>query len=140
VPTPPGVDSLKSQITEKLVSSGIGKEQIAQVDSAGNALQTSLTIPKEVRQENIVVNLKTLNLRQIVAVGRTLQSVHPFVKLMNVEIVATAKNDHYYDARYNLAGFYPPEVAGGDEGDTRKPTPSRRKPVRTPVRRGNNNR
>jgi hypothetical protein len=134
VPTPPPAESLKAQIESKLSESGVGKDQITQIATGPATDDGSNMVPKSVRQESVVVDLATLNLRQVVSIGRTMQSLHPFVKLMGVEVNATPKDNHYFNAKYTIVGFYAPEVKAeepeGKPGAPKKPTFNRRRPIR----------
>ena len=56
-------------------------------------------------QSNFKVELKWLNLQQIVEIGVKLQSLRPHVKMLGLDLREDMEKNHYYTAIYKFAGL-----------------------------------
>jgi hypothetical protein len=75
---------------------------VIELDS--RSLGTAL-VDKSIKQSGVGVNLKKLNLRQVVDLGYTLQDLYPSVKMSGLEITASTQDPHYFDVLYKLIIF-----------------------------------
>ena len=58
-----------------------------------------------IKQEGLKVELKKLNLNQIVDIGFGLENINEAVKMAGMDIVASVDNDHYFDVTFKLIRF-----------------------------------
>jgi len=70
--------------------------------------QSQLTSPNT-KQQGMKIQLKQLNLRQIMDIGYHLQNMDSSVKVTGLEIQATSKNPHYFNALFKLISYSLPE-------------------------------
>ncbi|NJL26293.1 MAG: hypothetical protein HC902_14850 [Calothrix sp. SM1_5_4] len=84
-------------------------------------------------QNGIAVQVKQLNLRQIVEIGASFQNLGPGTKLLGMDIVQTAGQSHYYDVILKVVNFGLPSMtdAAQESGSESK----RRLPKRPSSRR-----
>jgi hypothetical protein len=104
-PPPPAVSSteLESRARSALANVRLQPEQI----NAVTALP-SVSVPgisKAVEQSGVSVNLKKLNLKQLIDAGHELQLVHPTAKMMGIDVVANQPDPHYFDVTYKIVAF-----------------------------------
>ncbi len=111
VPPGPSFEELRPQVSGLIQNMGLLPEQIGETSSlaenpAGNLL------PAVLRQVGLQVQLKKLNLKQIVDIGYRLQGLHPSVKLMGLDISTAPSETHYYNVSFKLVSFIPPSAPG----------------------------
>lgn len=112
---------VRSRIDRVLAEKGLTKEQIASIqEKAFTNPAGSNLIPSSITQNGIEVSLKKLNLRQIVDIGYEFDRISPTVKVLGVNVTATAEDVHYYDTIYNVASFSVPEVQDSNTQQQRK--------------------
>lgn len=73
--------------------------------------------------EQVIANLKKLNLRQVVEIGRNVETLPAGLVLLDLALTATPDDPHYFDAVYTFASF---QLAA----DVDKPAPRAAKPAR----------
>ena len=111
LPPPVSSQSIKGQIESTLAATILQPEQKAGiVDLDAGSLGGSLA-PATLKQEGVGVNLKKLNLSQVVEIGFTLQNLNPSVKMIGLEVVPSQPDPHYFDVTYKLAIYSLPESA-----------------------------
>ncbi len=128
-PLPPGQTAaeLTGQVQGVLGEFQLVPEQVAGVSPLEERPAASLA-PPVIRQEGVAVNLKKLNLYQILDIGFRLQSMSPGIKLTGLDIAANSDDNHYFDVMYKIVSFSLPfaaeepekppakeEKSGGDE-------------------------
>lgn len=105
--------ALQARVQNELHSANLLPEQIKRVEEYNNAgPKASSAIPKSVEQKGVLVHLAQLNLRQVVDIGQKLQNIDKSIKMIGLDIHATAADPHYYDTVYKLISFSlptPPE-------------------------------
>lgn len=105
---PPG--TLQQRVHSVISAVNLIDEQRGSVQDfqAGGPTAKGL-IPTGVNQEGAEVQLKNLNLRQVVDIGQRLESIHPTVKLWGMDIRASAEDGNYFDVTYQLLSFAIPQ-------------------------------
>jgi hypothetical protein len=126
-PLPPPMDpgSLRGTVERVLHEKQLVPEQIGEMQAIPG--QPWKGLPNEVVQNGIAVQIKQLNLKQILDIGNTFQNLGPGTKLIGMDIVQTAGQDHYYDmiarvANFGLAAIAEPAPDAGD-GKKKRPPP-----------------
>ncbi len=106
VPTPPHSQALKSQIEDLLKRARLIPEQIESITN--NEIMSSL-FPEKLIQENTVIKINQLNVRQVFDIGAQLESLMPTIKLKDISIQANNKDTHYKDVTYTLVSLKLPQ-------------------------------
>jgi hypothetical protein len=121
VPEPISLSDARALIQDRLREARLLSEQIAAVKNIdASSLGPSLA-PDNIIQEALEVNLKKLNLRQVVEIGHSLQGVHESIKLAGLDVVATAEDDHYFDVNMRLIKFALPMEEKAEEPEAEAP-------------------
>ncbi len=128
-PLPPGVppEALSQDISRALEEFHLVQEQVTPAQPTGEKVTT--LVPEGVRQTGVILQLKKLNVKQIVEISHRLETLSPGVKMMGLEITENTKPSHYFDVTYKLASFSvdvtPPPAEGkpGGKGGRPPPTP-----------------
>lgn len=120
-PLPPEMpgEVLTSEVNRALDEFHLVGEQMGGVQPL-NEKATTL-VPDGVKQVAVMLQLKKLNLKQIVEISHRLQSLSIGVRLMGLDIRENAASSHYFDVNYKLVNFSVPRVAmpidtGKDKG------------------------
>ncbi len=123
IPVPPDVATLRSQIESQLQSARLMPEQMTGTESSSEPVKI---IPGNLSQGALTVSLAQLNLRQIIDVGHSLQSISPSVKMVDLSMHTNAKDARYFDVIYKLAILAVPNLAETAEAEATPPPPKRR--------------
>lgn len=131
LPPAPSADILRSSIENHLRAANLLPEQMKGIDMI--AAETNL-IPKGLLESGLKVSLAKLNLRQIIDIGYSIQSVSPSAKVSSMNITANAEDPKYFDVDFKLVTLAVPQAhvempEANDEGGPGKP--------RKPFKRGN---
>ncbi len=124
-PLPPPMDSstLKSSVDGILRQNGLLPDQIGEMNPIPESEIKGLA-PPGVVTNGLTVQLKKLNVMQLIEIGNLIQNMAPGTKLYGADIVQTAATTHYYDMTLQVVNFgLPPFDTGGDE-----PADSKKKP------------
>ncbi|MGE0526056.1 MAG: hypothetical protein AB7G93_14730 [Bdellovibrionales bacterium] len=122
VPPPVAADSLKTMIEERLRSRNLSPEQIGEMNPIPNQPAGNLA-PATVVQNGLAVQVKNLNLTQIVDIANMLQNLGPGTKLMGLDVVQADGQTHYYNIIARVVNFGLPVIA---EPEEEKSPPARR--------------
>lgn len=127
VDNPPAVGQLIENIRADLGSFSLLPEQIGDVSTLAPDALGGRYAPKEIDQEGIGVNLKKLNLKQVVEIGHRLQNSAPGVRLVGMEVRAGSPDPHYFDVLFKMARFSLPMAPEppANTGASGRPRPSR---------------
>ncbi len=91
---------------EKAVSSlNLLPEQKKNVKKLVKKIALKQKLPKAVNQQSVEISLSTLNLRQIVQLGKELEKMDTHSKILNLSITENLKQKNYFDVKYTLAHF-----------------------------------
>lgn len=108
---------MQTRLTSRLNQFNLVQEQMAGI-SPINAAQAGSLAPSGLQQEGVQVQLKKLNLKQMVDIGAMLQTTHPSIKMTGLSVQANPEDERYMDVVYRLVSYGPqPEpqedAAGG---------------------------
>lgn len=115
IPTSYPLSEMESRARSILQSAGLLTEQIAQVEVVSPRIAP--IVSKAITSEAVLISLAKLNLRQIVDIGYSLQTIGPSVKLSQMKVQASADDDHYFDVLFELTSFSVPT----EETETAEP-------------------
>jgi hypothetical protein len=123
MPVPPDVSSLKSQVDNQIQAAQLLPEQIKGTEVVTDR---SVVIPGNLINGMLRVSLAQLNLRQIIDLGYQFQSVSPSIKMLDLQMEASAKDPRYFDVIYKMAVLAVPSQNEAP-GDEPAPPPSGRR-------------
>jgi hypothetical protein len=131
-PLPPvtSADALKGRIETLLRENRLVPEQLGEMQPLPNRPAKDLA-PAVVDQAGLAVQLKKLNVEQIVAISQQLQGLGQGIKLIGLDVNQTAGQTHYYDMVARVVSFgLPPVVIESDPSEKPGKKSNRRAPVR----------
>ena len=108
LPPPASLPMLKSGLERVLHENQVSPEQLGEVMGAPGMPTLA---PPAVTQTGLVANIKQLTLTQIVSIATGLANLGAGTKLIGLDVVQTAEQDHYYDINVRLINFGLPAVA-----------------------------
>lgn len=105
-PLPAGQDPERLANRVKMVLGGFRllPEQIGEVETLANNPAGGL-VPPSIQQAGVAVQLKTLNLTQVMEIGQRLQSLDSGTKLVGMEIQASKAKKDYLDVVFRIVNF-----------------------------------
>lgn len=104
LPPPMPADAMRSTVERVLRNSGLVEEQLGAMEEIPADAIKNLA-PAGVVANGLAVQVKTLNLSQVVEVGNALQNSGPGIKLIGLDVVQTKGQTHYYDINARLVSF-----------------------------------
>lgn len=110
-PLPPPMDSasLRGRVDAVMRTNRLLPEQIGEMaDIPAGAMKD---IPSTVTQTGVAVQIKKINVKQMVALSTQFQNMGLGTKLMGLDIVQSAGQSHYYDMIVKIVNFGLPQVA-----------------------------
>ena len=121
-PLPKGLSAADMVIRTKgqLRQAGLLDSQIGDPQPLPEGDPGSRLAPPNVQQQGLKIQLKQLNLRQIMDIGYQLQTMDPSVKVTGLEIHATSEDPHYFNALFKLISYSLPEPEEKPEKPGRK--------------------
>jgi len=128
-PLPPPIEgeNLKGRISALLTQNRLMPEQIGEMQMIPHPEFKG--IPATVVRNGVAVQVKKLNLTQIIAIGNQVQNMGPGTKLMGMDIVQSAGQTHYFDVILKVVNFGLPQIA--DSGsDEERPAAKGKRPSR----------
>ncbi|MES2856332.1 MAG: hypothetical protein V4692_10740 [Bdellovibrionota bacterium] len=116
-PAPPAISSADLEVRARNALSGVRlqPDQIANVSAISGANVPGIS--KAVDQSAVSINLKKLNLRQLIDAGHQLQLVHPTAKMMGIDVRATQPDPHFFDVTYKIVAFSAKPDASAGKGN-----------------------
>lgn len=91
---------IQTSIQNQLQTMSILPEQITPMETKDST--KSNLIPKDIVQNELVVQLKALNVKQISDVGAQIQTIHPLIRMKDISIKSSVEHPHYFDVSYTL--------------------------------------
>lgn len=137
VDNPPASAQLIENVRSQLQGFSLLPEQIGDISSIDNTALGGRYAPKEIEQEGIGVNLKKLNIKQVIEIGHSLQTaLGQGVRLVGMDVRAASPDPHYFDVVFKLARFSLPmspasTPAPGANRRGGRPAPGKGKQVET---------
>jgi hypothetical protein len=116
-PLPPPVtgEMLRSRVDMVIKENRLVPDQVGDMQAMPDRPAKDLA-PPVVLQSGLAVQLKKLNLDQVVALSHEFQQLGPGTKLMGIDIVQTAGQSHYYDMIVRIVNFALPPMGSFEEG------------------------
>lgn len=110
-PLPPGLSQgdLQAQVQPLLNEFSLTPEQLTPVRPLSERPAAALA-PTVIHQEGVAVQLKKLNLHQVLDIGRRMATLSRGVKITGLEVVANAEDNHYFDVIFKLVSFSLPQA------------------------------
>lgn len=106
LPPSMSIDDIRGRVSSTLSRFQLLPEQKGDVVLAQEKNQL---VPSPIQQISATVQLKTLNLKQIVDVGHALQRASHSIKLVGLSIIRSAgKKENYFDVTYKVSAFSMP--------------------------------
>lgn len=121
-PLPPGLNSqdLQMSVRNSLQIFRLTEAQGPQMTPLNNNPAGPLA-PPILEQNGLQVTLKGLNLQQTLDVGKTMEALHPSVKMIGLDIQASVDFPKYYDVAFRLVSLSFPQVAAPPPTEGRTP-------------------
>ncbi len=114
LPPPKSFDDLRSQVERALRDARLVPEQIGEIRESPESPAKNLA-PAVVQQTSLVVQIKKINVNQIVQLGAALQNLGAGTKMIGLNVVQTTGQTYYYDMIATLVHFGLPSL-GGESG------------------------
>lgn len=131
-PLPPPMDSgtLRGRIDAILRTNRLLPEQIGDIAEMPHPAVKGM-VPASVEQTGFAVQIKKLNLNQIISLSTQFQNMGAGTKVMGLDVVQSAGQSHYYDLIVKVVNFGLPQIA--DIGPDEPPAKSggKKAPART---------
>lgn len=118
LPANGSTDMIKSRVDGILRENRIVPEQIGESAPLPESHAKEL-IPAAVHEAGLAVQIKKLNLQQVVALGTAFQNIGPGIKLIGLDIVQAADQSHYYDIVARVVAFSLPQMTFESEPDAK---------------------
>jgi len=116
-PLPPPMDSasLRGRVEGIMRSNRLLPEQMGEIHDIPAG--TVKDIPSTVVQTGVAVQIKKINLKQMISLSTQFQNMGMGTKLMGLDVVQSAGQTHYYDMIVKVINFGLPQIAdsGPDE-------------------------
>jgi hypothetical protein len=128
LPPPLGQELMRQEVNRIVRERRLLPEQVGDIQGIPGTPAKNLA-PPIVMQNGLVVQLKKLNVAQIVEMATAFQNLAPGVKLIGLDVIQTAGQTHYYDMIAKIVHFGLESVTietggaeGGKLGNKRKPS------------------
>ena len=98
---PPQVSSqqLQGRVDEALKGLNLNADQIGQIAPMSGR---SPLIPAGVRMDGLDIELKKLNILQVLDIGHRLQTLDPSLKMIGLSVQRSPSQSHYYDVNFKI--------------------------------------
>lgn len=90
---------MQSRIDEALKEMNLSPEQIGSVTQISGR---SPLVPAGVRMDGVDVELKKLNILQLIDIGQRLQTLDPSLKMLGLNVQRSPAQSHYYDVSFKI--------------------------------------
>jgi hypothetical protein len=131
LPPPMTAEQLRGRVEMVIKENRLIPDQIGDMQAMPDKPAKDLA-PTVVIQTGLAVQLKKLNVDQIMTLSHQFHTMGPGIKLMGIDIVQSAGQSHYYDMIVRIVNFaLPPMTAMEDAGEGgKKGKGSAKKPAR----------
>jgi hypothetical protein len=123
LPPPVSPDDFKASLQGDIAEFNLLPEQVGAVEDLNPENLGVALAPKSIIQQGVSVALKKLNLKQVVEIGYRLQGKNASVKLVGLDVRASAPDPHYFDVIYQMViyslPFTPADAEAADDTDTK---------------------
>lgn len=114
LPPPMSADTLKSSVERVLRDNGLLPDQIGIMNPIPESANGGLA-PAGVVTTGLAVQLKKLNVAQVIEIGNLVQNMAPGTKLIGVDVIQSAGTTHYYDLVLQILHFGLPTMTDDTE-------------------------
>lgn len=121
VSNPPEIGTLQSTITNRLAQFNLLPDQNGGINIVSAAALGGSLAPAGIVQEGLSVNLKQLNLKQVVDIGYDFQNLAQGVRLVGLSMSPTPADTRYFDVIFQIARFSMPGVSTGGDANAGAP-------------------
>lgn len=132
LPPPISPDLLRSRVDMIIKDNRLIPDQVGDMQAMPDKPAKDLA-PGFVVQTGLAVQLKKLNVEQVMNLAHQFQTMGPGTKLMGFDIVQSAGQTHYYDMIVRIVNFALPPINSVDE-DMEGSKNKRKLPAKRPVR------
>ena len=94
--------ALQSRVDEVLREMNLTPEQIGPISPVSNR---STIVPPGVRSEGLDVELKKLNILQVLDIGHRLQTLDASLKMLGLSVQRSPQQSHYYDVSFRIVSL-----------------------------------
>lgn len=115
LPPPMSADTLKSSVERVLRENGLLPDQIGIMNPIPESANGNFA-PAGVVTTGLAVQLKKLNVAQILEIGNLVQNMAPGTKLIGADVIQSSGTTHYYDMVLQILHFGLPTMS--DEAET----------------------
>lgn len=115
IPQAPDLFALQSRFQQDLQNDRLLPEQIHSIQSDSDS---GKLIPKKLSMGSLGINLKNLNIRQIVDIAYRLSTVAPTIKMTDLELTTSADKPGYFNFNSKLVALKTPPPPPPPEMDT----------------------
>ena len=130
LPPPLSEDMLRSRVDVLLRGQRLTPDQIGQIQPMPQPAAKGL-ISNAIEQTGVAVQLRKLNLRQIIQLANQVQNMGNGIKLMGLDVVQSSGQTHYYDMIVKVVSFGLQPVASAEDAPPERG--SRRSAPRPPA-------
>ncbi len=107
LPVPPSLDAIRSSVEQFIKSAGLIDKQKGTI---GVVTEPSTLVPAGLNQGILSVQLKMLNLTQLMDIGYQIQSISSSIKLKDLIVEPSSENPKYLDVIYKLIVLKVPAI------------------------------
>lgn len=115
-PQPPEIENLKSNIEGQLSGSNLVKNIQGPFFVNSSPEEAGTLIPSSRIQSVLIVQLKKLNLKQVIDAGFKLQNLHASVRLKDLMLKTNVEDPRYLDASFEVFTFNVPDLNPPNSG------------------------
>ncbi len=128
LPAPIEEQAIKGRIEAVLNNARLLPEQIGDMQAIPGPAIAGPLVGAPVVQNGMAVQIKKINVKQIVELGARLQNMGNGLKLMGVDIVQSTAQTHYYDMIVRIVSFGLPQMSDADDRAAGSKRPNARPP------------
>jgi hypothetical protein len=125
LPTPMPSEVLKSRVQDVLKQNQLLPEQIGEIQELPENPAKGLA-PAVVQQSGLAVQVKKLNVNQVIALSHAFQTMGPGTKLLGLDVVQSEGQSHYYDMIARVVNFSLPQATEADLNNGKGKNPIKR--------------
>lgn len=131
LPTPLDEGNLRGRVDAIMRSNRLMPDQIGEIAAVPQGAVKD--VPSTVIQTGVAVQIKRLNLKQMVGLTTQFQNMGAGTKLIGLDIVQSAGQTHYYDMIVKIVNFGLPQIA--DAGPEEPATKGKGKGKKAPAKK-----
>jgi hypothetical protein len=119
LPPPIGPDQLRASVERTLHENGLVPDQIGNMQAIPESAIKEMA-PAGVVATGLAVQIKKVNLNQILELGNLMHNLGPGIKLTGMDVVQSSGQTHYYDLIVSVVHFGIPSFGDSDSDSSGK--------------------